>query len=431
QITQLRELTEKLKSKNILTFFTNENLKGKNVLVQINSKTEVYKKELEIKNKLKALNNIEDKKSLAHWALNQTKKLDLFQESIIHKYHNENIKVDAPLDDLLRYIPEPNQLIENLKISNKNDKGFWIDLNGLMEHISLIESPIFDKEDKEEIKEYFQKQTFTIEEDILNLERKLANIELLIEVLEQLESPDDYILAFNSDIGLEEQLENHEMYEVSNIFFDDYFDAFSREKEINEQFTNARTNFRKLEVEKRKLDNLNINLERELESFLTPIIIDEIDDYKNKYNFISTKNLDLDSLNKELNEAEDYYIELKKAYNTQISNNNQTESLKEIDLKISNIKHKKNEIYSQNPNLFTEEIVMDIYEDIEINELEKKSNNANNDYISNYNFVVYTFLKQKNNQYKDTGDFSPLCREILPQEIFDEKDLLDADIIEN
>ncbi|UPF07586.1 hypothetical protein, partial [Flavobacterium psychrophilum] len=113
------------------------------------------------------------------------------------------------------------------------------------------------------------------------MERKLANIELLIEVLEQLESPDDYILAFNSDIGLEEQLENHEMYEVSNIFFDDYFDAFSREKEINEQFTNARTNFRKLEVEKRKLDNLNINLERELESFLTPIIIDEIDDYKN------------------------------------------------------------------------------------------------------------------------------------------------------
>ena len=431
QITQLRELTEKLTSKNILPFFTNEKLMGKNVLVQINSKTEVYKKELEIKNKLKALNNIEDKKSLAHWALNQTKKLDLFQESIIHKYHNENIKVDAPSDDLLRYIPEPNQLIENFKISNKNDKGFWIDLNGLMEHISLIESPIFDKEDKEEIKEYFQKQTFTIEEDILNLEGKLANIELLIEVLEQLESPDDYILAFNSNIGLEEQLENHEMYEVSNIFFDDYFDAFSREKEINEQLTNARTNFIKLEVEKRKLDNLNINLERELESFLTPIIIDEIDDYKNKYNFISTKNFYLDSLNKELNEAEDYYIELKKAYNTQISNNNQIDDLKEIDLKISNIKHKKNEIYSQNPNLFTEEIVLDIYEDIEINELEKKSNNANNDYISNYNFVVYTFLKQKNNQYKDTGDFSPLCREILPQEIFDEKDLLDVDIIEN
>lgn len=431
QITQLRELTEKLISKNILPFFTNEKLMGKNVLVQSNSKTEVYKKELEIKNKLKALNNIEDKKSLAHWALNQTKKLDLFQESIIHKYHNENIKVDSPSDDLLRYIPEPNQLIENLKISNKNDKGFWIDLNGLKEHIPLIESPIFDKEDKEEIKEYFQKQTFTIEEDILNLEGKLANIELLIEVLEQLESPDDYILAFNSNIGLEEQLENHEMYEVSNIFFDDYFDAFSREKEINEQLTNARTNFRKLEVEKRKLDNLNINLERELESFLTPIIIDEIDDYKNKYNFISTKNIDSRSLNTKLDEAEDFYLEMKKAYNTQISNNNQIDSLKEIDLKISNITHKKNEIYIQIPTLFTEKIVFNDYDDIEIDELEKKSKNANNEYILKYNFVVYTFLKQKINQYKDSGDFSPLCREILPQEIFDEKDLLDADIIEN
>ncbi|WP_310554834.1 DNA repair protein Rad50 [Flavobacterium sp.] len=431
QITQLRELTEKLKSKNILTFFTNENLKGKNALVQANSKTEVYKKELEIKNKLKALNNIEDKKSLAHWALNQTKKLDLFQESIIHKYHNENIKVDAPSDVLLKYIPEPNQLIENLKISNKNDKGFWIDLNGLMEHVTLIKSPIFDKEDREEIKEYFQKQTCTIEEDISNLERKLSNIELIIEVLEQLENPDEYVFAFNSNIGLDEQLENHEMYDVSNIIFDDYFDAFSREKEINEQLTNAKTNFKKLEDEKRKLDNLRINLERELESFLTPIIIDEIDDYKSKYNFASTKNLDLESLNKELSDAEDYYIELKKAYNTQISNNNQTASLKEIELKILKITHKKNEIYSQNPNLFTEEIVMDIYDDNEINELEKKSIDANNDYISNYNFVVYTFLKQKINHYKDTGDFSPLCREILPKEIFDEKDLLEEDIIEN
>lgn len=431
QITQLRELTEKLTSKNILPFFTNEKLMGKNALVQINSKTAVYKKELEIKNKLKALNNIEDKKSLAHWALNQTKKLDLFQESIIHKYHNENIKVDTPSDDLLRYIPEPNQLIENLKISNKNDKGFWIDLNGLMEHISLIESPIFDKEDKEEIKEYFQKQTFTIEEGILNLEGKLANIELLIEVLEQLDNPDDYILAFNSNIGLEEQLENHEMYDVSNIIFDDYFNAFSREKEINEQLTNAKTNFKKLEVEKRKLYNLNINLERELESFLTPIIIDEIDDYKSKYDFTSTNNLDLESLSTKLNEVEDYYTEFKKAYNTQISNNNQIYALKEIDLKISNITHKKNEIYIQNPTLFTEEIVFNYYDDIEIDELEKKSKNANNEYILKYNFVVYTFLKQKINQYKDSGDFSPLCREILPQEIFDEKDLLDADIIEN
>lgn len=431
QITQLRELTEKLNSKNILTFFTNEKLIGKNVLVQINSKTEGYKKELEIKNKLKALNNIEDEKSLAHWALNQIKKLDLFQESIIHKYHNAEIKVEEPNNVDLRFIPKPNQLIGNLKITNKNNKGFWIDLNGLMEHIPLIESPIFDKEDKEEIKEYFQKQTFTIKEDISNLKIKLSNIELLKGILEQLENADDYVLAFNSDIGLEEQLENHEMYDVSNILFDDYFDAFSKEKEINEQLTNARINYKKLEDEKRKLNNLVLNLERDLESFIPPINIDEINDYKSKYKFTPTNNLDLDNLNTALEEAEDFYTELNKIYRTQISNNNQTDSLKDIDLKISNITHKKNEIYIQNPNLFTEEIVFNNYEDIEINELEKKSKNANIAYISKYNFVVYTFLKQKNNQYENTGDFSPLCREILPQEIFDEKDLLEADIIEN
>lgn len=430
QIIRLREFTEKLKSKNILAFFIKEKFIGKNILVQINSRIEDYKKELEIKNKLKALNNIEDKKSLAHWALNQTKKLDLLQESIIHKYQNENIRVEEPNNTALRFVPEPDQLIENLKITNQNDKGFWIDLNGLKEHVTLIESPIFDKEDKEEIKEYFQKQTSTIKEDISNLEIKLTNITLLKVILEELENPDDYILAFNSNIGLEEQLENHEMYDVSIVIFDDYFDAFCKEKEINEQLTNAKINFKKLEEEKRNLNNLVINLERDLKLFLLPIIIDEIDVYKSKYKFTSTNNIDLELLNITLEEAEDYYIEFKKIYNTQIIDSNQKDFLKELDLKISTSNHKKNEIYSQNPNLFIEEIVSDNYKDVDINELEKKSNNANITYISKYNSLVYTFLKQKIKQYEDTGDFSPLCREILPQEIFDEKDLLEEEIIE-
>lgn len=430
QITQIRELTEKLNSKNLFTFFTNEKWSSKNVLIEINSKTENYKKELEIKNKLKALNNIEDVNSLAHWALNQTKKLDLFQESIIHKYQNENIRVEEPNNTTLRFIPEPNQLIENLKIRSKNDEGFWLDLNGLMEYIPLIDKPIFDKDDKAEIKDYFQKQTSTIKEDISNLEIKLSNIESLKEILEQLENPDDYILAFNSEMGLEEQLENHEMYDVSNILFDEYFEIFCKAKEIEEQLKIARTNYKKLEDEKRKLNNLVLNLERDLESFETPRTIDKIDEYKSKYKFVPSDNVDLENLEITLEAAEDYYSEMNKIYNTLKSNNNQSNSLEDIDSKISIIKGKKNEIYSQNPNLFTAEVEIDNNEDLKINELEKKSTNANIEYISKYNSLVYSFIKQKQNQYKDTGDFSSLCREILPQEIFDEKDLLDEDVIE-
>lgn len=430
QITQLRELTEKLKSKSILTFFSNEKLIGKNVLAEINSKNEAYVKELEIKNKLKALNNIEDEKSLAHWALNQNKKLDLFQESVIHKYQNENIQVEEPNNIAFRFIPKPDQLIHNLAIINENKEGFWINLNGLMEHIPLIKSPVFDKEDKEEIKEYFQKQTSTIKEDISNLELKLSNIEVLKEVIEQLENPDDYILAFNSNIGLEDQLENHEMYDLPKSIFDDYFDAFSREKEINEKLSNAITNFEKLEQEKRKLINLKLNLEQELKFFKTPIIIDNIDHYKRKYNFTTTSNLDFENLNTQLEGAQDYYMELKKTYNIQISNNNQTEPLKEIDLKILNSEHKKNEIYSKNPNLFTVDLDLNKYEDNNIDDLERNSNKSNMTYISRYNSLVYNFLKKKSKLYENTGDFSSLCREILPQEIFAEKDLLEEEIIE-
>ena len=51
------------------------------------------------------------------------------------------------------------------------------------------------------------------------------------------------------------------------------------------------------EEEKRNLNNLVINLERDLKLFLLPIIIDEIDVYKSKYKFTSTNNIDLELLN--------------------------------------------------------------------------------------------------------------------------------------
>lgn len=431
QITQVKELTEKLKYKNILSFLIAERLAGKNILVQINSKSDLYRKELQIKNKLKALNNIEDEKSLAHWTLSQTAILDLFQESVVHKYQNENIRVQEPDNPALRFIPKPDQLLENLKIAKKDSKGFWISLEGLMEYIPIVESPIFDKQDKEGIKEYFQKQTSTIKEDIIVLEGKLSSIELLREVLEELENPDDYLLAFNSDLGLEYQLEDHQMYNLEKAVFDDYLDEFSREKQINEELANAVINFNKLEQEKRKWVNLNLNLEQELKTFKIPVIIENIDFYKNKYNFKPTYNAGLEYLKQSIEEAPDYFFKLKQECITQFSNNNQSDFLKEIDLRISDYVHKKNEIYIQNPDLFANETTLDTSDDIAIEELEKKYTASNIEYISRYNTVVYTFIKDKQNHYEGTDDFSSLCREILPQEIFDQRDLLEEDIVEN
>jgi HAD superfamily hydrolase (TIGR01450 family) len=69
-------------------------------------------------------------------------------------------------------------------------------------------------------------------------------------------------------------------------------------------------------------------------------------------------------LKTKLEATEDYYAEMNKIYNTLRNNNNQSNSLEDIDLKISTIKGKKNEIYSQNPNLFTAEVDIDNYEDL-------------------------------------------------------------------
>ncbi|GAA6769404.1 hypothetical protein [Flavobacterium sp. CGRL2] len=92
---------------------------------------------------------------------------------------------------------------------------------------------------------------------------------------------------------------------------------------------------------------------------------------------------------------------------------------------------KKNEIYIQNPDLFANETALDASDDIAVEELEKKYTASNIEYISRYKTVVYTFIKDKQHLYEGTDDFSSLCIEILPQEIFDQRDLLEEDIVEN
>ena len=122
-INKIKELEELLKSKNILTAFKSNEYKEKNIVNQIDKQLEKLARDLELKNKLKALNNINDKNSLAHWALNLPSKLNLNQEAIIRKYQNEGVKIESPADSSKRYIPSPEALLNNIVICKSSAKS--------------------------------------------------------------------------------------------------------------------------------------------------------------------------------------------------------------------------------------------------------------------------------------------------------------------
>ncbi|WP_247649219.1 hypothetical protein [Lutibacter sp. B1] len=179
-IERIAQFKSLLKDNNIYSFFGRNDKLNKNILLTIAQTVKDFESSLDEKRKLKVLNNLDDIASLAHWALNLKRKLSLKEESVVHKYQNDNITTNEPTNGIKsRYIPNPKLLIENLQIIKDEADGFWLDLGGVREYIPYVKNPIFDTGNSDKIKDYFSNQKTTLENDIRDLEKKLNNWTIL------------------------------------------------------------------------------------------------------------------------------------------------------------------------------------------------------------------------------------------------------------
>lgn len=429
-INKIKELEGILKSKNILTAFKSNEYKERNIVNQIDKQLEKLETDLELKNKLKALNNIDDKHSLAHWALQSPSKLNLNQEAIIRKYQNEGIKIETPVDPSKRYIPTPEVLLNNIVVYKSEDKAFWLNLNGVIEFFSTDFTPIFNTQDKNEIKEYFEKETTSILNDIANLEKELKEKTILKNVFENLENSDEYLKAWNTQTDLEEQLETHEMYEVSQEDFFEYSSLYIQNS-IEEDFKQSRAVYSELNTNRSNLITLKDNLTRESENLFDVKTNQDIENIKNKHGFSFEENFDKEHFSSPIIDAEDYYKEFTKIYLQEKLKYEATEDIIQLDKEITELTSKKNEIYTQNINVFNN--ISESSEELNtqtIEELKENYDSASKDYNQEYNIIVRLYLKNNLNRFENTGDFLALCEEILPPEILNDITILEKEVIE-
>jgi exonuclease SbcC len=429
-INKIKELERVLKSKNIFTAFKSNEYKEKKIVNQIEKQLEKLETDLDIKNKLKALNNIDDKNSLAHWALQSQSKLNLNQEAIIRKYQNDGVKIEIPVDSLKRYIPTPEVLLNNIVIYKREDKAFWLNLNGVIEFFSTDFNPIFNTENKNEIKEYFEKETTSILNDIVSLENEIKEKTFLKNIFENFENPDEYLKAWNVQTDLEEQLETHEMYEVNQEDFFKY-SALYTQNSIEEEFEQSKAEFSKLNMYRSNLTTLKDNLTREFENFLEAKTNQEVENIKNRYNFLNEENFDREHFFLPIKDAEDYYKEFTKVYLQEKSKYAVKEDVIQLDKEITELTSKKNEIYTQNIEILND--ILDSSEELNNQKIEELKDNydlAKNTYNLEYNLIVRQYLKNNLNRFENTGDFQSLCEEILPPEILNDINILEKEVIE-
>lgn len=429
-INKIRELEEILKSENILTAFKSNEYKERNIVNQIDKQLENLRADLELKNKLKALNNIDDKHSLAHWALQSTTKLNLNQEAIIRKYQNEGIKIEAPVDPAKRYVPTPEVLLNNIVVYKSEDKAFWLNLNGVIEFFSTDFSPIFNTQDKNKIKEYFEKETTSILNDITILEKELKEKTILKNIFENLENPDEYLKAWNTQTDLEEQLETHEMYEVNQEDFLEYSCLYIQNS-IEEHFKQSVAVYSGLNTNRSNLITLKDNLIREYENFFELKTNQDIENIKNRYGFSVEEDFDKEHFLSSIIDAEDYYKEFNKIYHQEKSKYEATADIIQLDKGITELTSKKNEVYTQNIELLNDiSVSSEELNNQTIEELKDNYDSAKDVYNLEYNVIVREYLRNNLNRFENTGDFQSLCEEILPPEILNDITILEKEVIE-
>lgn len=429
-IERIEEFKSLLKDSGIYSFFEKNDKLNKDSLLNIVETVNTIEKSLEEKMKLKVLNNLEDTSSLAHWAFNLKRGLNPKEESVVHKYQNDNITTEEPINGIKsRYIPDPKLLIENLQVTKDEDDGFWLNLGGVREYIPYVQEPIFDTGNSDKIKEYFSNQKETLDNDIQDLEKEFKNWRILKGLLNKLENQSAYLLSWElRDVN--SKLHKHEFYEETADAIKRYLKLLDENEKIDKGFKKENKTYKEIDEKRSENSSVIKGLEASLKTISTPEIAEDVKQLAAKYNYQVKDTDGFKSLKRTLNQQENFYNAFFASLHIELKNEIAIEDLKFEDKAIDIFKSDLQKLVDDHPKIISEtnpdasEITAEALE-----EKDALNSERQRQYNNKYVLVIKEFLKEKANRYLETDDFKQICSEILPPDIFSEKDLEDDEII--
>ncbi len=259
-----------LRSKNLLELF--DALPTKESFSQLKDHISSVVTELEQrlfqKTRLQQYSNIDDPHSLTYWALQQKRRLSHEQESaIVHFQTLPRTKQEDHSD----YLPHPSDLILSLNFAEKEEKGFWIILNGIHSFIAYVKDRILDTDDERVIRSYFENYTHTLKEDITSIKWQLSQYQSIVKVMDEQTNP---ILAIQGYRRKEElrYFKPSETLEFSPERLSEYRKIYNRRDAIQEEYQQAKNRKTLIEEEGRELERQERDCANALTNLSTPAI---------------------------------------------------------------------------------------------------------------------------------------------------------------
>ncbi len=109
----------------------------------------------------------DNKDSVVQWAIRNAGKLSKEEESVLMHFKTLGTKKPGEKSDGERYIPDPEAVYKNLKPVDKDTKGFWVNMGGVMEYVTYVQKQMFNNPDT--IEKELQKYGNTIEIELKKL----------------------------------------------------------------------------------------------------------------------------------------------------------------------------------------------------------------------------------------------------------------------
>lgn len=369
---------------------------------------------------------VDDKTSIAHWAIHREKGFSRIEESVLIKF--KELIVSDPENFEKEYLPKPEVLFEKIKQDFSDDKGFWITLSGIYKYVPFVENQFLEGNDPSIKKNYFNNKYKKAEQAV-----KLAEIEK--EKQKHFHSQLHSISGLLENITLyanKNEIESFKTIDnltVDKITFEDTIKQYDQKEVFLDEFQKAKEDWedannklKKLQELDKKYSNINVlsNQLMEVKTKYEKLKADG-DFLERKLNCIRSFLYDTTSLKKVESELEEEINQTSLA--SIIGNKKQQETeLRSDRLKLKRRLGKTNNELDQlsfqfeEIGLRTPEIDPNIgFSADKIEDLRIEFENNTRDYIIAIQSLVNDFLAHDHYKYQNEDDWRKLAKGLLPE----------------
>lgn len=391
-----------------------------------NKRIQELETEIKTNEALLKFSNVDDKKSIAFWAINRKKGFSPIEESVLIKF--KELIVSNPKNIETKYLPNPEELFENIKKDIEDNDGFWINLNGVHEYVPLVEQQFLKSENPAVKKEYFN--------DKYNIAEKA-----LVKAKKVRETSEQFYDSLNSISGLQEnckmyarklEIEGFNTIDILSInqkAFDDLLIQYSRKGVVFKECQKAKADWDKAIDKLKQFQGL-------AERFSKITNLDNhLEEVKNKLKNLQGKS---DNLVRKKDciryffYAENSFSEIENQLKQRITQSSLATVVGEVKKQETELRTNRKELktgcratqnklkslvleFEKNELQIPEKIDEGKFKSEDVETLENKFQDANKSYELGIQSLVKDFLVHDSYKYENEADWRKLARGLLPE----------------